>query len=311
MGLATMASSVTMVTMSCSSLPASRRVCPASLLLVLLLTGVEPATAQTTDAAAPPAPPPEVELNVINLPTTKSLPRHASYFRLTHRFARDLRRGDFGSLAEDLFSLDNGSIIGLEYRFGITSDLQAGVHRSILSRTIEVFGRYDRWRQNESMPVSVSLIAAIEGLDNLTDHHQPAIAAAISRAVGTGLVIYATPAYVANTAAADFIAGHGDDHGVGGPDANDEHTEHDDTLLLGLGGRLRLRPSVFVAAEVTPRLAGHDPGRATWGIALEKKTEGHTMQINFTNSFGTTFGQIARLGSPHDIYLGFNITRRF
>ena len=294
--------------MCCSSPPASRRVCSALLLFVLLLTGVPRANAQTADTAAPPAAPAEVELNVINLPTTKSLPRHGSYFRLTHRFARDLRRGDFGSLAEDLFSLDNGAIIGLEYRFGITSDLQAGVHRSILSRTIEVFGRYDRWRQNESMPVSVSLIGAIEGLDNLTDHHQPAIAAAISRAVGTGLVLYATPAYVGNTAAADFIAGHDDDHGVGG---GDEHAEHDDTLLLGLGGRLRLRPSVFVAAEITPRLAGHDPGRATWGVALEKKTEGHTMQINFTNSFGTTFGQLARLGSPHDIYLGFNITRRF
>jgi hypothetical protein len=296
--------------MCCSSSTFSRRGCPAVLLLMLLLTGVPRAEAQATDAAAPAAAPAEAELNVINLPTTKSLPRHGSYFRLTHRFARDLRRGDFGSLAEDFFSLDNGAIIGLEYRFGITSNLQAGVHRSILSRTIEVFGRYDRWRQTGSMPVSVSLIGAIEGLDNLTEHHQPTLAAAISRAVGTGLVLYATPAYVGNTAAADFIAGHDDDHGhgVGGAD---EHAEHDDTLLLGLGGRLRLRPSVFVAAEITPRLAGHDPGRATWGVALEKKTEGHTMQINFTNSFGTTFGQLARLGSEHDIYLGFNITRRF
>jgi hypothetical protein len=299
--------------MRCSSPTFSRRGCPAFLLLVSLFTGVPRATAQTTDTATPPAPPAEVELNIINLPTTQSLPRHGSYFRLTHRFARDLRRGDFGSLAEDLFSLDNGSIIGLEYRFGITSNLQAGVHRSILSRTIEVFGRYDRWRQNERMPVSVSLIGAVEGLDNLTEHHQPALAATISRAVGTRLLLYATPAYVANTAAVDFIAGHDDDHdhGIDGPDENDEHAEHDDTLLLGLGGRLRLRPSVFVAAEITPRLAGHDPGRATWGVAIEKKTEGHTMQINFTNSFGTTFGQLARLGSPHDIYLGFNITRRF
>ena len=74
--------------------------------------------------------------------------------------------------------------------------------------------------------------------------------------------------------------------------------------MLGLGGRLRLRPSVFVAAEVSPRLAGYDPLRATWGVALEKKTEGHTMQINFTNSWGTTFGQLARVGSEHDIYLG-------
>ena len=291
-----------------SSCPSRRLLCPAALLLAFLDVFVSAAAAQSLDAAAPTPPRPEVELNVINLHTTQSLPRHGSYFRLTHRFARDLRRGDFGSLAEDLFSLDTGAIIGLEYRFGITDNLQAGVHRSILSRTIQVFGRYDRWRQGESLPVSISLIGAIEGLGNLTEHHQPTLAAVVSRAMGTGLVLYATPAYVGNTAAADFLAGHDDDHGVGGAG---EHATHDDTLLLGLGGRLRLRPSVFLASEITPRLAGHGPGRATWGIALEKKTDGHTMQINFTNSFGTTFGQLARLGSEHDVYLGFNITRRF
>jgi hypothetical protein len=34
-------------------------------------------------------------------------------------------------------------------------------------------------------------------------------------------------------------------------------------------------------------------------------------QLNITNNFGTTYGQIARGGSEHDIYLGFNITRTF
>ena len=283
--------------------------------LALVLASSTIVDAQTPDAAAPPPAPPEVELNVINLPTTKSLSRHGSSFRLTHRFARDMRRGDFGQLAEDLFALDNGAIIGLEYRFGITSDLQAGVHRSILSRTIQMFGRYDRWRQNEQMPVSISLIGSIEGLDNFTEHYQPAIAASISRAFGTALVLYTVPMYVGHTAAADFVEGHDEhSHDVGGEPVVpvvDEHAGHDDTFMLGLGGRLRLRPSVFVAGEVSPRLAGYDPLRATWGFALEKKTEGHTMQINFTNSWGTTFGQLARVGSAHDIYLGFNITRRF
>jgi hypothetical protein len=279
--------------------------------VALLLASAAAAGAQIPDAAAPPPPPAEIELNLINLPTTKSLASHGSYFRLTHRFIRDLRRGDLGQLTEDFFALDNGAIIGLEYRFGITSDLQAGIHRSILSRTIEVFGRYDRWRQSDTLPVSISLIGAIEGLDNLTEHPQPTIAAAVSRTFTSGVALYAVPMYVANTAAADFIEGHEDhDHGVVGA-VVDEHAGHDDTFMLGMGARLRLRPSVYVAAEVSPRLAGYDPGRATWGFALEKKTEGHTLQINFTNSLGTTFGQLARVGSEHDIHLGFNITRRF
>jgi hypothetical protein len=257
---------------------------------------------------------PEVELNLINLPTTMSLRSHQHYFRLTHRFARDLRRGDFGSLVEDLFSLDNGAIIGLEYRFALTRDLQAGVHRSLLSKTIQMFGRYDGWRQGDRLPMSLSVVGSVEGLDNFQQNYQPAIGGVLSRAVGGAAVLYAMPAFVANTRAADFLTGHDDhDHGVGeeGDEEVDEHAHHEHTMLVGLGGRFRVRPTVFVAAEYSPRVAGHDPGRATWGVAIEKKTGGHTLQMNITNSFGTTFGQLARGGSDHDIYLGFNITRRF
>ena len=298
--------------MPCRFVTPSLRGAGLSAWLVAAVLAASPVAAQTPDASSTPPPQPaEVELNLINLPTTRSLDRHQSYFRLTHRFARDLRRGSFGSLAEDLFSLDSGAIIGLEYRFGLTDNLQAGVHRSILSKTIEVFGRYDGWRQSDTLPVSLSLLGAVEGLDNMTDHHQPTIAATISRAFGSRLVLYTTPAFVWNTAAADFLEGHDEhDHdGVGEPEVVD--TAEDNTLLLGLGGRLRLRPSVFVTGEFTPRLAGYDPGAGTWGVALEKKTGGHTLQINFTNSFGTTFGQLARLGSEHDVYLGFNVTRLF
>lgn len=95
------------------------------LLLGGLFTVVAPAAAQPPDPAALPHAP-ENEHNLINLPTTQFLQRHQSNFRLTHRFARDLRRGSSGQLAEDLFSLDNGAIIGLEYRFGITAKLQGG-----------------------------------------------------------------------------------------------------------------------------------------------------------------------------------------
>jgi hypothetical protein len=35
------------------------------------------------------------------------------------------------------------------------------------------------------------------------------------------------------------------------------------------------------------------------------------MQLNFGNTFGTTPGQVARGGSTHDIYLGFNMSRKF
>jgi Membrane bound beta barrel domain (DUF5777) len=47
-------------------------------------------------------------------------------------------------------------------------------------------------------------------------------------------------------------------------------------------------------------------------FALEKRAGGHMFQLNFSNSLGTTMGQIARGGArSDDWYLGFNISRKF
>ena len=279
---------------------------PARLLALATLLALPGLAAAQTDQ--PAAPRGSAELNLINVPTTTSLDRHQSYFRLTHRFSRDLRRGDLASLAEDFFSLDSGAVIGLEYRFGLTSDLQAGVHRTTLSKTIQFFGRYDRWRQSASMPVALSVLASVEGLGNFQDNYQPGIGVTISRTLGRRLNLYATPTFVAHTQAADTLTGH--DHELPGAGA-DEHSDHDNTTFVALGARLQILPTAFVAGEYSPRVAGHDPGRGTWAISIEKQTAGHTMQLNLTNSFGTTLGQTARGGSPHDVYLGFNMIRRF
>jgi hypothetical protein len=282
--------------------------------LLLLVSGSEGALAQEQEPtpASPakpaeqpqepsttaPTKPAENELNLINLPTTRSLGRHESYFRITHRFIRDLRRGDFGQLLEDLFALDNGASIGLEYRFGLTSNLQAGVNRTALNKTIEFFGRYDRWRQSDSFPVSVSILGSVEGLDNFQEDFQPGIGAVVSHLAANWLVLYASPTFVWNTRLDGSLPGAEEDG-----DSN--------TLFVGLGARVRFRPTAYIVGEYSPRLAGHDPGRAIWGAAIEKSTRGHTFQLNFTNSFGTLPGQIARGGSGHDVYLGFNMTRRF
>ena len=277
---------------------------------VLCLT-IAAADARAQDAQAVTEPgKAEVELNTTNLPTTQSLQRHQSYFRITHRFQRDLRRGDFGSLVEDLFSLDNGAAIGLEYRFGITSNLQAGVYRTAISKTIQFFGRYDWWKQNDARPIALSVTGSVEALDNFQDHYQPAVAATVSRVAAPWLVLYATPAFVFNTQAADELAGH--DHSLSGAE-EDEHSQHDHTMFVGLGARVRFRPTAYVVGEYSPRLAGHDPGRGVWAVGIEKGTKSgkHLFQLNFTNASGTTLGQLARGGSDHDVYLGFNVARKF
>src|SRR4029079_19473695 len=95
---------------------------------------------QVKGAAAPDRPKPaddDAELNpaepdvvVVNLPTTMRQPVFKGSFRLTHRFAGNLRRGSFGQQAGNLFGLDQGAIIGIEYRFGVAPRTQALFQRS-------------------------------------------------------------------------------------------------------------------------------------------------------------------------------------
>src|SRR4029434_3777547 len=72
----------------------------------------------------------EPDFTLVALPTTLRLPRFKSAFRVTHRFLRPLGQGDAGDLASDLFGLDSGAQIGLEYRFGFWSGLQGGINRT-------------------------------------------------------------------------------------------------------------------------------------------------------------------------------------
>src|SRR5262245_5183645 len=163
--------------------------------------------AQTPDVPVAAPIPVQIDLNLINLPTTMSIARHHSYFRLTHRFAADLRRGSFGDLAASLFTLDQGAIIGLEYRFGITSNLQAGIHRSLLSKTIQIFGRWDAVRQGDSFPVALSVTGLYEGLNNLRQNYQPGVAVTASSTFGDRLALYAIPAFVGYTHGLDLVVG--------------------------------------------------------------------------------------------------------
>lgn len=280
------------------------------------------AAAQQADPSASPAPAsapqtattPSLEIDqmVVNLPTTLPLKRHKSYFRITHRFARDLRRGSFGQLAEDLFSLDSGAIIGLEYRFGVTDRVQAGVNRSILGKTIELFGRWDALRQQDGRAFGVSAAASLEGQNNLRLDPQPGVSATVSRMYGTRLALYATPTFVWEAHTPTLRVGHGDHEHTAGEEADEIPGEdRNDTAFVGLGMRLRVLETMSIVTEVSPRIYGYRPDRASWNVGAEKLTRGHVLQLNFGNNFGTTPGQLARGGSTHDVYMGFNMSRKF
>ena len=254
---------------------------------------------QPYDARVNPAQP---DFTIVGLPTTLPVPRGKSAFRVTHRFQRPLGSGDFGDLLNDFFGFDAGAQIGLEFRLGVLRGTQAGIHRTN-DKTIEFFVQQDVLRQGEGRAFGLAAFGAIEGINNFRDEYAPTLGAVLSREFGRSLAVYVAPLWIGNTNPIP------DDH------VDEDDVPHDDsdyTVLVGVGARWRMRPTVYLVAEISPRAAGYDPGVSQASIGIEKRVGGHAFQLNVSNAFGTTPAQIARGGSSNDNwYIGFNISRKF
>jgi hypothetical protein len=250
--------------------------------------------------AQPPEEDPDLEVNfsqpdfnLAALPTNLRLPTGKFAFRVTHRFARPLGDGDFANLLEDFFGFDAGAQIGLELRYGVRPGLQVGINRTS-NRTIQFFGQFDVKNQR-SFPMGIGVWASADGTNNFRDSYSPALGAVLSRELADRGAVYVEPIWVNNTNPLPA-----------------ELVEDNSTFMIGLGTRLRVRPTVYVTAEVTPRIGGYAPGDALVSFGLEKRAGGHAFSLNFSNGFGTTMAQIARGGTSFDDwYIGFNIARKF
>ena len=248
----------------------------------------------------------EPDFTLISLPTSLRLPEHASVFRVTHRFTRPLSCDTCpNSLVGDAFGLDSGARIGLEYRFGIAPNAELGVRRTS-DKTIELFGQFGLVRQGKGSPLEASALLALDvsdvGRQQVDSQYSPALGLILTRLVGDRGAIYVEPIWAhhtnlfATTASTDY------------------------TFVLGLGARIRVRDTVYLVGELAPRLSGYKPGVSLGGFAIEKRLGGHVFQVNVSDSFATTLGQIARGGtqttsadggSHADWFLGFNISRKF
>ena len=240
----------------------------------------------------------EPDFTLIGLPTNLRLPKFGSSFRVTHRFTCPVNEDN---AASDLFGIDCGAQIGLEYRFGIIPNVQIGIHRTS-NKTIEFFGEYAAIRQSAGRPLDISALVTIEGTNNFQDSYSPAIGAIVSRTIGDVAALYVEPIWVNNTNSLPK-----------------ELVDDNNTFMVGIGARIRIRPTVYITGEVAPRTgykgaaAGSTADAVTHAsFAIEKRAGGHLFQLNFSNAFGTTMAQIAR-GGPvgNDWYLGFNISRKF
>ncbi len=254
-----------------------------------------------TDAAQASTSNPDARLDPLQpdftlsaLPTSLRMPEHRLSFRLTHRFTRSLGEGDFGDLVSNLFSFDSAAIVGLELRYGLLPGLQVGFHRTN-DKTIELFGQQNLMQEKpDGHPLGMDVIVSFEGLNNLQDEKSTGLGLIVSRKLGKFAAVYAEPMVVFDS------------------NTTTDKTNGTNTGMIGLGTRLRIRPTTYLVYEITPRFSGYRPGVDQMSFGVEARAGGHTFQLNFSNGFGTTLGQIARGGVDNSSwFIGFNLSRKF
>lgn len=249
----------------------------------------------------------EPDFALTALPTTLRLPQGKFGFRITHRFSRPIAGtcpdsgpkpdgcGGVGAFVENFFGFDSSSKVGLEVRYGLRPGTQVSLHRSN-DRAIQLAGQHRLLTQSDSTPVTVDLLGAIEGQNNFRETHTMTLGAVVSYAETDRGALYAHPMLLFNS-----------------NPASDTVVDDNHTVLLGLGGRLRLGQSdMYVVAEAAPRLAGYKPNVDHIAFGFEKRSGGHVFQLTVANAFGSTLRQVA-LGGPGngDWFLGFTLSRRF
>lgn len=246
----------------------------------------------------------ETDFNLVTLPTTLRMPQGKFAFRLMHRFSRPLdgQEGD-GGLVRNFFGFDSPAVIALEFRYGLLPGTQIGFNRSN-SRHMQIFARHNLLWQRGPRGIGLDIQASLEGLDNFSEDHGGSVQAIISKRLDDRVSLYAQPTFVGNVNNALFFhpspRDPDDDDGVG-----------DATFMVGLGARLRLRPTVYMVGEFVPRLGGFDGGANHVSLAVEKAVGGHVFQLNFSNSLGTTPLHHAQGAHKDNWFIGFNIARKF
>jgi hypothetical protein len=233
----------------------------------------------------------EPDYRLVNLATTLRLPSHRMSFELTHRFDSNLMAGTFAQNASNLFGLDQGAAIGLEFRYAIARHIEAVIYRTNIEKTIQFSSKIDLLHEHAGTPLGVSAVISVEGTNNFHTNYQPGVSIVVSRAVATRLALYVEPTWVGRT-------------GI-------EAGTNQSTSFVGLGARARVRRHLYLVAEISPRVNGYRPDKAEFGFGLEERVGGHVFQLDFSNTTSTTLAQVARGGFPNTLVLGFNLARKF
>jgi opacity protein-like surface antigen len=229
-------------------------------------------------------------------------------FRISHRF------GQVNQGYQNFYGLDNATTrIGLDY--GIKPWLMVGIGHSAYNKDVDGLLKIKLLRQKlNGMPITLSYATSM----NIETQQAPILPAGdtwvfpnrlsythqllIGRKFNESLSLQLTPTIVHYNIV-------------------DSSKFNNNTLALGIGGRIKLTKRMAITGEYYYRLTNTDllfqgnPTFNSFSLGIDIETGGHVFQLMVTNSQGLTdrtfIGQTTDSWSKGALHIGFNVSRVF
>ena len=283
------------------------------------------------EESRPPAEP--YDYRLVNVPTPKRVLRGSLNLYFTHRFSEPVR--PLSESGRDLLGLDSFAVSSLGLFYGITDRLYVNAYRSPicqrgLCKTIELGVGYHWLDERGRSPLALSTYASIEGDDNFTENFTCNLQAMLARSATKYLNLFFSPAVHLNSNGQRRFNPKPQDFFPPAQQAADFKLDKH-TASFGFGVNARIRPSVSLLFEYTPRV-GFKMGRARplfstgritgfrneseaeIGFGVEKDIGRHTFSLTFSNTQTTTtsrYNSSNLVLPPKRFIIGFNLYRRF
>jgi len=245
---------------------------------------------------------------IINGSSVENLGMGVLDFRISHRF------GQLNQGAQNFFGLDNATTrLGLDY--GITKWLMIGIGHSTFNKEDDGFTKIKLLRQKTNgMPITLSYAGSV----SVQTTPAPQLPAGDTWKFSNKLY-YANQLLIArkfsNRISLQIMPT------IVHYNLVDSSKFSNNTLALGVGGRIKLSRRIAVTGEYYYRLTNADmlyAGATTYNalsIGIDIETGGHVFQLMLSNCQGMTdrtfIGQTTDSWSKGALHFGFNISRVF
>jgi len=281
---------------------------------------------------------PELELydyRLVNVPTPKRVLRHSLNLYFTHRFSEPVK--PLNQSARDLLGLDSFAVSSFGLFYGVTDKLYVSAYRSPicqkgLCRTIEIGAGYHWLDEDSRSPIALSTYASIEGDDNFSQNYTYNLQMMFARSVTKYVHLIFSPAVHLNANGQRRFDPRETDFFPPAPIA-DTFRQPKHAGSFGFGVNARIRPSVSLLFEYTPRvgfklgrvdpifdststriIGFHTDSEAELGFGIQKDIGRHTFSLTFSNTQTTTtsrYNSSNLVLPPTRFIIGFNLYRRF